>query len=89
MFHPKVIFRIVGILLFIEAAFLLSSIGISLLYGENTVKPLLCSFGIIAMAGLLLVTLCKGGERNVSRKDGYVVVTLCWVIFYQTSLSYF
>lgn len=81
MFHPKVIFRIVGILLFIEAAFLLSSIGIALLYGENTVKPLLYSFGIIALAGLLLVTLCKGGERNVSRKDGYVVVTLCWVIF--------
>ena len=81
MFHPKVIFRIVGILLFIEAAFLLSSIGIALLYGENMVKPLLYSFGIIALAGLLLVTLCKGGERNVSRKDGYVVVTLCWVIF--------
>ena len=81
MFHPKVIFRIVGILLFIEAAFLLGSIGVSLFYGEHTVKPLLYSFGIIALAGALLVTLCKGGERNISRKDGYMVVTLCWVVF--------
>ncbi len=81
MFHPKVIFRIVGILLFIEAAFLLSGIGVSLFYGEDTVKPLLCSFGIIALTGALLVTLCKGGERSISRKDGYVVVTLCWVVF--------
>ena len=81
MFHPKVIFRIIGILLFIEAAFLLGSIGVSLLYREETLRPLLYSLGIITLAGLLLVTLFKGGERNISRKDGYVVVTLCWVVF--------
>ena len=81
MFHPKVIFRIVGILLFIEAAFLLTGIGVSLFYGEDTVKPFLTSFCIIALTGTLLVTLCKGGERSISRKDGYVVVTLCWVVF--------
>ena len=81
MFHPKVIFRIMGMLLFIEAAFLLSGVGVSLFYGENTVKPLLYSCGIIALTGALLVTLCKGGERSISRKDGYVVVTLCWVVF--------
>ena len=81
MFHPKVIFRIIGMLLFIEAAFLLSGVGVSLFYGENTVKPLLYSCGIIALTGALLVTLCKGGERSISRKDGYVVVTLCWVVF--------
>ena len=81
MFHPKVILRIVGILLFIEAAFLLGSIGVSLYYNEATVRPLLYSFGIIAAVAFLLVTLCKGGERQISRKDGYVVVTLCWVVF--------
>ena len=81
MFHPKVIFRIIGMLLFIEAAFLLSGIGVSLYYGEDTVKPLLYSFGIIALTGALLVALCRGGERSISRKDGYVVVTLCWVVF--------
>ncbi len=81
MFHPKVILRIVGILLFIEAAFLLGSVGVSLFYGENIVRPLLYSFGIIASAAFLLVTFCKGGERNISRKDGYVVVSLCWIVF--------
>ena len=81
MFHPKVIFRIVGLLLIIEAAFLLSGIGVSLYYGEDTVRPLLYSFGIIALTGALLVALCRGGERSISRKDGYVVVTLCWIVF--------
>ena len=81
MFHPKLIFRIVGILLFIEAVFLLGSIGVSLYYGEETMKPLLYSLGIMTFAGTVLVALCKGGERNISRKDGYIVVTLCWVVF--------
>ena len=81
MFHPKIILRIVGILLFIEAAFLLGSVGVSLFYAEDTVRPLLYSAGIIASIALLLVTFCKGGERAISRKDGYVVVTLCWIVF--------
>ena len=81
MFHPKLIFRIVGILLFIEAVFLSGSIGVSLYYGEETIKPLLYSLGIMTLAGTVLVALCKGGERNISRKDGYIVVTLCWVVF--------
>ena len=81
MFHPKIILRIVGILLFIEAAFLLGSVGVSLFYGEDTVRPLLYSAGIIAFIAFLLVTFCKGGERAISRKDGYVVVTLCWIVF--------
>lgn len=81
MFHPKIILRIVGILLFIEVAFLLGSVGVSLFYAEDTVRPLLYSAGIIASVALLLVTFCKGGERAISRKDGYVVVTLCWTVF--------
>ena len=81
MFHPKVIFRILGMLLFIEAAFLLGGVAVSLYYGEATLKPLLYSLGIIVLAGLSLVTFFKSGERSISRKDGYVVVTLCWVVF--------
>ena len=81
MFHPKVILRIIGMLLFIEAAFLLCCVCVALLYGENTVLPLLGSSGIIALVGAIVVLLCKGGDRQVSRKDGYIIVTLCWVVF--------
>lgn len=81
MFHPKVILRIIGMLLFIEAAFLLCCVGVALFYGENTVMPLLGSSGIIALVGAIVVFMCKGGDRQVSRKDGYIIVTLCWVVF--------
>ena len=81
MFHPKVIFRVIGMLLLIEALFMLLCVGVALFYNENTVHPLLSSTGIVALTGAVLITLCKGGDRNVSFKDGYIVVSLCWIVF--------
>ena len=81
MFHPKIVFRIIGLLLFIEALFLLGSVAVSLYYNEDTVRPFMLSVGAMVGAGTILTYLCYGTERNISRKDGYIVVTLCWVIF--------
>lgn len=81
MFHPKLIFRIVGLLLLIEAVFLLSSVGVALYYNETTLTSLLISVGVMLVSGGLFYYFCRGEERNISRKDGYVVVTLCWVVF--------
>ena len=80
MFHPKLIFRIVGLLLLIEAVFLLSSVGVALYYNETTLTSLLISVGVMLVSGGLFYYFCRGEERNISRKDGYVVVTLCWVV---------
>ena len=81
MFHPKVIFRVIGMLLFIEALFMLLCVGVALFYNESTVDSLLSSAGIVALVGAVLIFLCKRGDRNVSFKDGYIVVSLCWVVF--------
>ena len=81
MFHPKAIFRILGFLLLIEAAFMLTSVPVALYYDEPVVESLLLSVGAMAGTGTLLAYICRGAGRDVSRKDGYIVVTLIWVIF--------
>lgn len=81
MFHPKAIFRILGFLLLIEAAFMLTSVPVALYYDEPVVESLLWSVGAMAGTGTLLAYICRGAGRDVSRKDGYIVVTLIWVIF--------
>ena len=35
----------------------------------------------MAGTGAMLAYICRGAGRDVSRKDGYIVVTLIWVIF--------
>ena len=81
MFHPKIIFRIIGMLLFIEALFLCGSIFVALYYNEVVVRSLLISVGVMVGTGALLTNLCRGTERNLSRKDGYIIVSMCWVVF--------
>ena len=81
MFHPKIIFRIVGLLLYVEAIFLLGCVPVALYYDEPVMRPLIISIASMVGVGSLFTYLCNGTERNISRKDGYIVVTLCWIIF--------
>ena len=81
MFHPKIIFRIIGLLLYVEAIFLLGCVPVALYYDEPVMRPLLISIATMVGVGALFTYLCGGTERNISRKDGYIVVTLCWIIF--------
>ena len=81
MFHPKIIFRILGLLLYVEAIFLLACVPVALYYSEPVMRPLLISIASMVGVGSLFTYLCNGTERNISRKDGYIVVTLCWVVY--------
>ncbi len=81
MFHPKVIFKIIGLLLLLEALFMSVSIAVSLYYAEDIISAYIYTIIALVGCGLLLVNIGRGRDRNISRKDGYVVVTLCWVIF--------
>lgn len=81
MFHPKIIFRIIGLLLYVEAFFLLGSVAVALFYDEQIIRSLLISVATMVGTGSLLTYLCYGTDRNISRKDGYIIVTLCWIIF--------
>ena len=81
MFHPKIIFRILGFLLFIEAGFLLGSIALSFYYNESIINTYMYTLVAMLGVGSLFAYIGKGKERNISRKDGYIVVTAWWVIF--------
>jgi len=81
MFHPKIIFRVIGYLLFLEALAITSCLGLSLYGGESIVMAYVWTLLILLGAGALLLYLGRGAKKGVSRKDSYVVVTLCWLIF--------
>ena len=51
MFHPKIIFRIIGLLLFIEALFLSASVCVALYYDEPVLESLLVSIAVMVGSG--------------------------------------
>lgn len=81
MINPKMIGRVLGVLLFIELGMFLLCAGISLGYGEDDYKYFLYTCVINAVAGGLLLLYGRGAENRMSRRDGYCVVTLSWLFF--------
>ena len=81
MINIRIIYRILGSLLFIESSLLLICLALSLYYRENDS----CAFGISILValflGLCLKYMGRHAENRMSRKDGYLIVSLAWVLF--------
>lgn len=81
LINRKMIFRILGILLFIEGVMFLVCAGVSLCYKEHSYIYFIYSTLITAVAGAVLVFLGRKAENKLSRRDGYCIVAFTWLLF--------
>lgn len=81
MVHKKMIYRVLGYLLLIETVMMLLCAGVSLFYGGDDLQAFLHTAGITTGAGITLALLGRKAERQLTRRDGYLIVSLAWVIF--------
>jgi trk system potassium uptake protein TrkH len=82
LLNIKLVFHVLGTLLFFEAGFLLISAAVSFLYRENDLFPLLISFGITFGTALMCFLLFKKEKSEpLNKREGYLVVTSVWIIF--------
>ncbi len=81
MINAKIIYKIIGTLLYIEAALLLLCAIFPICYGEDDLNGFLYAVVITAIAGTILFVTGRGAEKHTSRKDGYIIVSVSWVIF--------
>lgn len=81
MVNFRIIWKIIGSLLFIEAFFMTWCLGIALWAGEDDMLAFLLSMILTAGSGFLFLALGRKAENTLGRRDAYVVVTAAWVIF--------
>lgn len=55
--------------------------GVSYYYKDDALPDFWKAAGITAGAGLLMAIFGKGGDRQLTRRDGYVLVSFAWVAF--------
>ncbi len=77
----RVIFNILGLLLLIEGISLLLPLGVSIYYNEPDLFALFLSSGLTIFAGALIWYSTRGGDKSIGKKEGYVIVSLVWIIF--------
>lgn len=81
MINFKIIYKILGSLLFIEVALMMVSLGVALIYDEDDVFSFIVSIAVTMACGFLLRLKGYKADNNLSRRDAYLVVTVAWVIF--------
>ena len=81
MVNYKIISKIIGSLLFIEAFFMSWCLGISFIFNEDDHMAFLISIVLTMAAGFLFLLFGNRSDNSLSRRDAYIVVTAVWMIF--------
>ena len=81
MINTKLIFKILGALLNIEAAFMTVCLILSLCCQEDDLVPLAITVGATVIAALLFRFMGRGASSALSRRDAYLLVTIVWIAF--------
>ena len=81
MLNTKMVIRILGFLLVIEGLFMFLSIPISLIYREGDYPVFILSGMITIIVGGVMWLISKNAPVNLYRREGYIIVTLGWVLF--------
>lgn len=76
----KLTLKLIGILLFIEAALLFSCMCVSVFYHED-VMPFVWTILIAVGVGGIFQLLGLHSGKSIGRRDGYFVVSVTWVVF--------
>jgi trk system potassium uptake protein len=80
LININALLKIVSVILIIQSAFFLLCIPVALIYSEN-IMPFVWSILISIVPGLLLFFLIpKSIHETLSKREGYLGVTLSWII---------
>ena len=81
MFNKRLIFKILGTLLWVEAAFMSLCLILAICYMESDITAFAITIGITSLAGLILRLLGRNATSALSRRDAYLLVTVVWIAF--------
>ena len=77
----KLVIRIMSFLLLIESFFMLISAGVGFYYEEPSMKYLILASATASILGLVGIISTPKINRNMHKREGFLVVSLIWVVF--------
>ncbi len=81
MINFKIIYRILGALLFLEAILMMVCLAVALSFCEDDTPAFLVSVVVTVLCGFVFRGLGRNAENRLSRRDSFLVVTSSWLCF--------
>ncbi|MDD7318873.1 MAG: TrkH family potassium uptake protein [Prevotella sp.] len=81
MLNLKIIYKIIGQLLYIEAFMMVTCIVMTCYYGEDDFMGFIFSTITTVVAALVFRYLGKNAKNSLGRREAYLLVTAVWLVF--------
>ena len=81
MTNLRIVYKIIGQLLFLEAVMMALCAGLALYLAEDDVLAFVIAITVTIAASFILRFLGRDAENTLGRREAYLVVTLTWVAF--------
>ena len=78
--NKRLVLRLLGVILVIEALAMVPATLLALLYGDGDFLAMLESVALPLVIGLPLWRLIKPVDRNLRAREGFAVVALAWIL---------
>ena len=76
----KLLLRLLGAILLVEAAAMLPSLAMSIGYGEGDAMAFVWTILLLLLVGTPLRLFTKTEKANLRAKEGFLVVSLAWIL---------
>lgn len=76
----KLLLRLIGAILLVEAAAMLPALVIALCYGEGDASAFLWTILLLVLIGAPLRLFLKAEQTNLRAREGFLVVSLSWIL---------
>ena len=77
----KIIFRVLGFLLFVEGIAMGIALLVALIYGESDRTAFAISGGINLAIGGLIVAATSKAKKDIGKREGFIIVSMVWIVF--------
>ena len=81
MFNKLLICKILGTLLWIEAAFMSLGLILAICHMESDIMAFAATVGVTLLVGTALRLLGRHATNTLGRRDAYLLVTIVWIAF--------
>lgn len=81
MLNYKLIAKVFGSLLYLEATLMCLCLAVSIYYNGTDMASFILTILLTSITGFIFRHLGRNADNNMSRRDAYLVVTLAWVLF--------
>lgn len=81
MINFRIIYKILGALLYIEASMMCCCLLMAIYFGEDDTLAFALSVVVTILGGILLRYSGRKAENLLSRRDSFLVVSLVWIVF--------